>query len=47
MMTNEPKMAPQAPASGADQSKSANDAKHAAPAPVTKTTDKPLETKKT
>lgn len=44
-MTNEPKMAPQAPASGADQSKSANDVKQTAPAPA-KTEDKPLETKK-
>lgn len=47
-MTNEPKMAPQAPASDAgDQSKSANDAKPTVTiSPAAKPEDKPQETKK-
>jgi len=43
-MTSEPKMAPQAPASGHEQ-KSANDVKQTAP--VQKPDEKPQETKKT
>lgn len=47
-MTNEPKMAPQAPASGAgDQSKNANDTKSTVTvSPAAKPEDKPQETKK-
>ncbi len=47
-MTNEPKMAPQAPASGAgDQSKNASDAKPTViVSPAAKPEDKPQETKK-